>query len=225
MCYSASFAGQWISRLGERGNLVASGVVACWASWDRGLGLSSVWVEAHWACGERVGLGSSGAWTHGTVWVFWWACSVWARHDSWWKPGGPAGPRPGRPEGGPWPTCSFCASWCAKAFHGLWVQGAEVSVLPGALPQSSLSPAPQQGPWLPELTQSMSVFQLPFWIFFINCSLNKEINASMSPGRSSLFFCGAFSYSFFTSFSMNFYNLCLCSVLCSGDTRMLASSR
>jgi hypothetical protein len=45
-----------------------------------------------------------------------------------------------------WFGCSFSRSWCGEFFHNLGVQSAEVSALPGALPQPSVSPASQQGP-------------------------------------------------------------------------------
>jgi hypothetical protein len=40
------------------------------------------------------------------------------------------------------PACSFSVSWC-EVFHGLGVQGTEVSALPCALPQPSVSPESQ----------------------------------------------------------------------------------
>jgi hypothetical protein len=45
-----------------------------------------------------------------------------------------------------WACCSFSRSWCGEAFHDLGVQSAEISALPGALPQPSVFPASQQGP-------------------------------------------------------------------------------
>jgi hypothetical protein len=36
---------------------------------------------------------------------------------------------------------SFSVWWCGEAFHELGVQSADVSALPGVLPQSSVSPA------------------------------------------------------------------------------------
>jgi hypothetical protein len=62
------------------------------------------------------------------------------------------------------PACSFSVSWHGEAFHRLWVKGAKVSALPGALPQPSMSPASQQGPSFTELTQSAAVSQWPVWI-------------------------------------------------------------
>jgi hypothetical protein len=44
-----------------------------------------------------------------------------------WQPGRPMELRPGWLVGGQQPTCSFSVSWCGEAFHGLRVQGAEVS--------------------------------------------------------------------------------------------------
>jgi hypothetical protein len=50
-------------------------------------------------------------------------------------------------------VCSFSILWCGEAFHELGVQSAYVSALPGALPQSYVSPPSQQsqrsgGLWL-----------------------------------------------------------------------------
>jgi hypothetical protein len=49
-------------------------------------------------------------------------------------------------------SCSFSESFHGEAFHELGVQSADVSVLPGALPQPSVSPASQQSPWFTEIT-------------------------------------------------------------------------
>jgi hypothetical protein len=77
-----------------------------------------------WACG-----GLAGQWASGWVAV-WQACRVGAQ----WMAAA-------------WgPTCSFSVLWGGGAFHGSGVQGAEVSTLPGALPQPSVSPVSQQGP-------------------------------------------------------------------------------
>jgi hypothetical protein len=46
----------------------------------------------------------------------------------------------------------------------LGVQGADVSAFPGALPQSSVSPASYQSPWITEVRSSVAVFRLPSWI-------------------------------------------------------------
>jgi hypothetical protein len=61
---------------------------------------------------------------------------------------------------------SFSKSWHGEAFPKLGVQSAEVSALPGALPQPSMSPASQQSPWLMELMRSAAVSQSPSWISF-----------------------------------------------------------
>jgi hypothetical protein len=45
-----------------------------------------------------------------------------------------------------WPALSFSVLWSGEAFHGLLFQGANVSVLPCALPQPRVSPASQQDP-------------------------------------------------------------------------------
>jgi hypothetical protein len=55
-------------------------------------------------------------------------CGVEARVDAW----GPAS--------------SFSVSWHAENFHRLGVQGAEISALPHALLQPSMSPVSQQDP-------------------------------------------------------------------------------
>jgi hypothetical protein len=57
---------------------------------------------------------------------------------------------------------SFSILWCGEAFHELGEdQSADVSALPGVLLQLSMSPAPQQSPWIMELTRSAVVSQLP----------------------------------------------------------------
>jgi hypothetical protein len=69
-------------------------------------------------------------------------------------PGGPEGGRAWRSRGVAmwaygagawWASCSFSKLWHGEAFHELGVQSAEVLVLPGTLPQPSMSLAPQQG--------------------------------------------------------------------------------
>jgi hypothetical protein len=47
---------------------------------------------------------------------------------------------------GLWPACSFIVLWHGEDFHGLGVQGVEVSAVPGALPQPRVSHVSQQGP-------------------------------------------------------------------------------
>jgi hypothetical protein len=42
--------------------------------------------------------------------------------------------------------CSFSKSWHGEAFHKLGFQSANVSALPGALPQLNVSPVSQQSP-------------------------------------------------------------------------------
>jgi hypothetical protein len=61
-------------------------------------------------------------------------------------------------------VCSFSKSWHGEAFHKLGVQSADVSALPGAFPQPSMSPASQLSPWFTELMQSAAVSQSPSWI-------------------------------------------------------------
>jgi hypothetical protein len=63
-----------------------------------------------------------------------------------WGGGRCAGELVGNGSMGWWPACSFSVLWGGEAFHGLGVQGAEVSALPSALPKPSVSPASQQGP-------------------------------------------------------------------------------
>jgi hypothetical protein len=45
-----------------------------------------------------------------------------------------------------WAGCSFSRSWHGAGFHELGVQSAEVSALPGALPQPSVPPVSEQSP-------------------------------------------------------------------------------
>jgi hypothetical protein len=45
-----------------------------------------------------------------------------------------------------WASCSLNKSWCGEAFHKPWVQSAELSTIPGALPQPSMFPESPQGP-------------------------------------------------------------------------------
>jgi hypothetical protein len=62
---------------------------------------------------------------------------------------------------GIWSTCStglwgracysFSILWPGEAFHKLGVQNADVSALPGALLQSSMSPGSRQNPWITEV--------------------------------------------------------------------------
>jgi hypothetical protein len=52
---------------------------------------------------------------------------------------------------------SFSILCLGKAFHELGVQSADVSALPGALPQPRVSPASQQSPWSTELRRSAAV--------------------------------------------------------------------
>jgi hypothetical protein len=59
---------------------------------------------------------------------------------------------------------SFSIWWCGEAVHELGVQSADVSALPCALPQPSVSPASQQSPWFRELRRSAAVSQSPSWI-------------------------------------------------------------
>jgi hypothetical protein len=49
------------------------------------------------------------------------------------------------------------------------VQSADASAVPGALPQSSVSPASQQSLWITELRRSMAVSQLASWILSDSC--------------------------------------------------------
>jgi hypothetical protein len=67
---------------------------------------------------------------------------------------------------------SFSISWSGEAFHELGVQSADVSAFPGALPQSSVSPASHQSLWIIEVRTSVAVFWSPSWIshvyFFFN---------------------------------------------------------
>jgi hypothetical protein len=83
--------------------------------------------------------------------------------------------QPGTLAGRLLPTCSFSVLWHGEAFHGLGAKGAEVLALTVDLPQPSMSPVSQQGPWFRELTQSASVSQSPFWIPSIVYSLKHDL--------------------------------------------------
>jgi hypothetical protein len=61
------------------------------------------------------------------------------------RPGGPAGQKPGKWHCVGGSPLIFGISWCGEAFHRLVFQDAEVSALPCALPQPSMSSASQQG--------------------------------------------------------------------------------
>jgi hypothetical protein len=89
-----------------------------------------------------------------------------------WQTCGSLGWRPGGLVGGWQPTCSFSVSWSKEAFNEIDVQGAEVSALPCALLQPSVSLAFQKVLWFPEFTQSASVSQSPFFCPFILHSLH-----------------------------------------------------
>jgi hypothetical protein len=54
---------------------------------------------------------------------------------------------------------SFSISWCGESFHELGVQSADVSALPFALLQPSVSPVSQKSPWVMELRRFAAVFQ------------------------------------------------------------------
>jgi hypothetical protein len=59
---------------------------------------------------------------------------------------------------------SFSIWWHGEASHELGVHSADVSALPGVLPQSSRSPASYQSPWIMEVRRSVAVFWWPSWI-------------------------------------------------------------
>jgi hypothetical protein len=61
---------------------------------------------------------------------------------------------------------SFSISWCGEAFLEVGVQSADVLALPGALPQSSVSPASQQSPWVTEVRRSVAVSWSPFSLIY-----------------------------------------------------------
>jgi hypothetical protein len=65
------------------------------------------------------------------------------------------------------PTCSLSVLWHGEACHGLGVQGAKVSTVPGVSSPSSVPPESQLGPWFTELMLSASVSQPPFWIPYV----------------------------------------------------------
>jgi hypothetical protein len=62
-------------------------------------------------------------------------------------------------------VCSACYSfsvwWCGEASHELGVQSPDVSALPDVLPQSSVSPASYQSPWIIEVRRSVAVVSIP----------------------------------------------------------------
>jgi hypothetical protein len=107
------------------------------------------------------------------------------------------------------PTCSFSVLWCGEDFHKLWVEGVKVSAVPGALPQPSVSPASQQVLWFPELTQSASVSQSPFFQQFL------LICGFVSSGFSYLQLTVIWKYYMKNSRNKQFINFKLCSVLSS----------
>jgi hypothetical protein len=76
---------------------------------------------------------------------------------------------------------SFSVSWCGEAFHQLGVQSANVSALPGALPQPSVSPASQQSSWFMELRRSAAVSQSPYWISLIFTFMTKNCFQQFFP--------------------------------------------
>jgi hypothetical protein len=91
-------------------------------------------------------------------------------------------------------ACSTCYSfsiwWHGEASQELGVQSADVSALPGALPQSSKSPASYQSPWITEVRRSVAVLQLPSWIPFhvLHSKLILlELTTSLVPGPLLLF--------------------------------------
>jgi hypothetical protein len=87
--------------------------------------LVSWWTAIWWSCGP-VGLWSGGL------------AGLWGGNPGGGCPArrGPLGRGPGRQQ----PSCSFSKSWHGKAFLEQGVQGAEVSALPVAFPQPSMSP-------------------------------------------------------------------------------------
>jgi hypothetical protein len=93
---------------------------------------------------------------------------------------GPLEHGPGMPEGcglhrpiGWGLACSTCYSfsilWPGEAFHELGVQSADVSALPGALPQLIVSPASQKSPWIMEVRRSVAVSWSPSCILMVLC--------------------------------------------------------
>jgi hypothetical protein len=76
-------------------------------------------------------------------------------------------------------ACSICPSFsvwlCGEASHKLGVQSADVSALPGVLPQSSMSPASCQSPWITEVRRSVVVFWSPSWTHLFLMVLEFEL--------------------------------------------------
>jgi hypothetical protein len=73
-----------------------------------------------------------------------------------------------------WPTCSLSVSWHGEVFHGLGVQSAKVSTLPGASPLPSVAPAHL---WLsndPDSRSSCCLRLCPschFGMFSVSCQI------------------------------------------------------
>jgi hypothetical protein len=77
-------------------------------------------------------------------------------------------------------ACSACYYfsiwWHGEASHELGVQSADVSTLPGVLPQSSKSPASYQSPWITEVRRSVAILDLSIILkifqWFFLCSVH-----------------------------------------------------
>jgi hypothetical protein len=65
-------------------------------------------------------------------------------------------------------ACSACYSfsiwWLGELFHEVGVQSADIPALPDALPQSCVSPASYQSPWITGVRRFLAVFWSPSWI-------------------------------------------------------------
>jgi hypothetical protein len=69
---------------------------------------------------------------------------------------------------------SFSIWWCGEAFHELGVQSTDTSALLGALPQSRVSPASYQRPWITEVRRSVAVFWSPSTTYSIFTSVSEK---------------------------------------------------
>jgi hypothetical protein len=84
--------------------------------------------------------------------------------------------------------------WCGESFHRLWVQRAEVSALPGALPQPSMSPAShmvREKQWWNSIFSSSSYYYHIFFFFgleYQNVLVLFNINVNQSSKQNDISF-------------------------------------
>jgi hypothetical protein len=89
---------------------------------------------------------------------------------------------------------SFSTWWGGEASQELGVQSADVSALPGALPQSSVSPASYQSPWIMEVRRSMAVFWSPSWVLWREPSRWGVAPCVLTAGLQLFFFANNFLF-------------------------------